>query len=325
MAMNADDRTAVAREAWSDYWQTGSTERAMPDDNPGTSELAAFWDRHAGALAGQPGGRVLDLACGGGFVSRRLRAALAARQSERQLLALDLAEPAVRQLYDASEGTVKGVVADASKLPFASGSFDAVVSQFGLEYAGHDALVGAAALLAPSGQLVLLVHHADGSIAQSCHDNATVIGAALDTGLLQGMMQLFTLLRRAGTRHSDFQASEEALQRAVQATEALMKRGPACAAMPRIQRLYQDVAQLYSRARAYEPAEALQWLQGTEEQLTRYLERMRGMVVAALSQDELAAISQGWVAQGLEIQEMDALLVNDRPLAWQIRAVRSAA
>jgi len=324
MSMTASDST-VAREAWSNYWQTGSTEQALPDDHAGTQALAAFWDRYAAELDRRSGGKLLDLACGGGFVSRRLLAALDAPARSWRLLALDLAEPAVRQLSHASAGKSQGVVADAARLPFADGSIDAVVSQFGLEYAGLDALIGASVLLAPDGELTLLVHHADGSIAQSCRNNALVISRAREAGLLQAMMRLFTLLGQSGASQSALNEAVQALQDAVSATESLLKTGPACAAMPWIQRLYQDVRQLYERAAAYEPAEALQWLHSMEGQLRSYGERMQGMVTAALSAAHIDALTQAWQQQGLAIRQAEALRVDDRALAWQLRAARSAA
>jgi SAM-dependent methyltransferase len=319
--------TASTRDAWSDYWQESSTETALPEDNPGTQALVAFWLGYADALRHrQLGGRILDLACGGGFVSQRLTTALGAQGQRWEFLALDLAEPALRQLCRARPADVlAGVVADAAKPPFAERSIDIVVSQFGLEYAGTAALVGAGALVAPGGELTLLVHHRGGSIASSCRNNHELVDAALDSGLLPGMVQLFSLLATPGVSPGAVRGFGDSLREPARAFESVLQAGPTCAAMPWLRRVYQDVAQLYERAAAYAPSEALQWLQAMEAQLRAYRERMVGMVTAALSAEQVQAVQRGWRAQGLAVEEVAALEVNGSPLAWQLRASRSAA
>lgn len=320
------DAGVPPRDAWSDYWESGSTGEAMPDDHPGTRALTRFWDQRAEELAGGAGGRLVDLACGGGFVTQRLTAALAERDADWQLLALDVAEPAVRQLCTASGGALQGVVGDAARLPIAAGSMDAVVSQFGLEYAGRDALLDVAALLAPGGQLVLLSHHAEGTIAQGCRDNARVLAAMRDSGLLQGMRGLFTLLDAPGTGgRRDLNRINAALRRARQATATLVRTGPGCAAMPWVRRLCQDVSQVYERAGFHDPAAVLQWLRSIDDQLNSYHGRMQGMVSAALTEKQVASVTSAWQQQGLSVREAGALEVDARPLAWQLMAVRSAA
>jgi SAM-dependent methyltransferase len=317
------DSGGTARAAWSDYWQSGSTEHALPDDSPGTQALAAFWEDIARSLAQRTHGQVLDLACGGGFVSRRLSAAL--NGSDWQLLALDLAEPALQQLQSATQQHVLGVAGDAGRPPFANASLQAVVSQFGIEYAGRDAIAAAGDLLAPGGELTCLLHHAGSPITTTCRQNARVLETTLSSGLLTNLSELFTLMRRSRGQSPAFKAAEAALQDAVKAVEALIRTGPVCAAMGRVRRLYQDVAQLYSRALAYDPAEALAWIRGTETQLRSYHARMQGMLDAALAVEELETLRSALRQRGLEIQTLKALEVGMQPLAWQLKAGRSAA
>jgi len=75
--------------------------------------------------------RVLEIACGTGIVTRRLRKRLA---TDASLVATDL-NPAMLAL--AQNTSVKNVTwreADATTLPFADASFDAVVCQFGVMF-----------------------------------------------------------------------------------------------------------------------------------------------------------------------------------------------
>ncbi len=92
-----------------------------------------FADEMAARLDVWPGMRVLETACGTGIVTERLVARLAGSGS---LVATDLNEPMLA--YAAAKGLrteyLEWRQADATKLPFADGSFDAVVCQFGLMF-----------------------------------------------------------------------------------------------------------------------------------------------------------------------------------------------
>lgn len=77
--------------------------------------------------------KVLEVACGTGIVTRRLRDCLPA---EAELIATDL-NPAMFALAQHKFDPKENVIwreADASALPFADGSFDAVVCQFGVMF-----------------------------------------------------------------------------------------------------------------------------------------------------------------------------------------------
>lgn len=82
--------------------------------------------------------RIIDIGCGTGFALAGLRA----RFPEAQIIALDLAEKMVKIAAPAPSFLAKtlrrkvvhGVTADFSKLPFASGSVDLIVSNFSLQW-----------------------------------------------------------------------------------------------------------------------------------------------------------------------------------------------
>ncbi len=92
-----------------------------------------FAEDMAARLNVWPGMRVLETACGTGIVTERLTARVAGSGS---LVATDLNEPMLA--YAAATRPraehLEWRQADATKLPFADGSFDAVVCQFGLMF-----------------------------------------------------------------------------------------------------------------------------------------------------------------------------------------------
>ena len=110
-----------------------------------TGSLPAYYDRHLGPalfepyaldlaarLPGGDGVRVLEVACGSGIVTRRLREALPVGAT---LVATDLNEAMVEYARAAvPEPGIEWRAADAQALPFEDSSFDAVVCQFGLMF-----------------------------------------------------------------------------------------------------------------------------------------------------------------------------------------------
>src|SRR5512139_1413950 len=113
----------------------------------------------------QPGERILDLATGTGWTSR----SVARRGAE--VVGADIAADllaAARERAQREQLTIDYRLADAEALPFEDGQFDAVISTFGIMFAGRPE--GAAAELArvcrPGGRIALATWLADGNIVK---------------------------------------------------------------------------------------------------------------------------------------------------------------
>ena len=111
------------------------------------------WRRQlVAAVARQNPVRILDLACGSGDVTAMLREAL----PKAQVVGLDFSRPLLTQAK--GRGLPELTEADALKLPFADGSFDAVTIAFGLRNFSdrHAGLKEIARILKPGGVFGLL-------------------------------------------------------------------------------------------------------------------------------------------------------------------------
>ncbi|HET7729041.1 MAG TPA: class I SAM-dependent methyltransferase [Usitatibacter sp.] len=152
------------REAWSRYWARGAPH----------SCIGTYGDRYGGVIAacwrdvfaGLPdGARVLDIATGNGALPRLLLDHC--REPGVTCDAVDLATvhlPWLASVTTAERRRVRlhgGV--DAGALPFADGTFDLVVSQYGLEYTDLARSVPELLrVLSPRGGVAMVLHHAQG-------------------------------------------------------------------------------------------------------------------------------------------------------------------
>jgi arsenite methyltransferase len=97
--------------------------------NPGAASSARLTaQRYLAMLRAQPGERILDIGCGGGWLSRRLAQLV---QPDGQVLGVDSAEAAINLVMGRSAGLSPDVLrferADAAALPYVGGQFDAAV------------------------------------------------------------------------------------------------------------------------------------------------------------------------------------------------------
>lgn len=135
-------------ESWEEYWRHTGEVASHGANGVLEPVLAAFRDSVFNeGLTWREQTRVLDLACGSGYVLGRVVGAVRRRAARHVFIAgLDGSVAALRAL----EGRWRAaylVAGDVRCTPFAERSFDVVLSQFGLEYAGLDAFCAAADLV----------------------------------------------------------------------------------------------------------------------------------------------------------------------------------
>lgn len=155
-----------------------------------TGSVPNFYDRCLGPVLFEPyaaelvarvqpreGMRVLELACGTGRVTRRLRRAL---PNSAALVATDLNDAMLSHARaSVTEAGIDWRTADAQSLPFADASFDVVACQFGFMFL-PDKTLGfreARRVLAPGGTLL-------GNVWQSMDDNPFVRAMQTRLGIL---------------------------------------------------------------------------------------------------------------------------------------------
>ena len=188
--------------AWTRYWQTGAAHSCDGSYSPAyEGSIADFW--RAGFSALPPGGRILDLGTGNGPLPK-VMVALASR-SDLQCDAMDLAQVApawFAELNGADKARIRfHSGCSMEELPFLAGTFNMVVSQWGLEYSDLDVSTPEVLrVLAPGGRIQLLVHHVDAlPVTLAAHEVAHLQWLLNDSLYLESVEHMLEPMALAAT------------------------------------------------------------------------------------------------------------------------------
>jgi SAM-dependent methyltransferase len=195
------------QDPWSLYWQSDNLDSCVTSKSRDDAlAIAAFWKTLAERLVA--GAEVLDLATGNGTVP----ASLLNSNDSLKIMGVDRAS--IDPLKFLSEpGRLSGVRfqpdVDICALSFEDGRFDAVTSQFGVEYAPlEQAIPEFLRVTRPGGQIQLLLHHADSDIVVPSRSRRREMDALLVPGGVLATLRAFldgqktdTALETAGESH----------------------------------------------------------------------------------------------------------------------------
>ena len=297
-------------KSWSDYWNQDSADGEVFVNAEGerSPALAEFWQAHFASL--QDGARVIDLASGAGSIYADLP-----EEHTFQLSATDISDVALKALQ-ARYPQASTIVCSADAIPLDDESFDAVVTQFGVEYAGIGAFAEAARLVAPGGRFIGLCHIRGGHFDS---DNRPQLAEAM---LVHEQEFIDHATRMA---IAAFAGDPAALKRAQDAF--VTAAAPVVEGMGRCRKgihtyLYQGFRQLYERRQQYDLEDITGWLDAMRGELDVTLDRRGRMCAAALSQSDVDEIKKVFEEQGLKDVHCTPFNTpgNDLPVAWNLTA-----
>ena len=300
--------------AWDRYWSGTRENAAHREGGAQDAALDAFWSALFDSRRAP--GRVVDLAAGNGAVLGRVLRQYPGCWS----LALDASQSAGVQLL-ARYPKAAVVCADGARLPLADHSFDWVLSQFGIEYAGAAAFPAAAGLVAPNGIFAAVVHLAGGAIATECAANRAAARSLGDLELLSLGRKAFAArfaLNAGRGSVPEFQAAERAFAPAVRGTEQLIAALGTDSSADLLRQIYRDIAYMYPRLKTHDEASVMTWFERMGHELDAYEARMASMNSAALSAAQLDQIDGALAQLGLVPQARQTLRMGatQTPGAW---------
>lgn len=311
--------------SWDKYWQ--GARHGATYSSGGTSHpvVLSFWDNFFKSVQdARVELKIIDIASGGGAVVESAKTAFGGQLPD--FTCIDISGAAISSLNQRFPG-VHGVVADARTIPLGSGGYDIATSQFGIEYAGMGAMEELMRLVAPGGQLAVLLHHREGGIFRQCSASLDAVQQMTEAKFIP---YAITMLKEgfevcSGADRTKFDAAAKQFMPTIRAMESIMRQHGRHVADGTILRLYQDVRNMHDRMQHYEPSEVLNWLDGMQGEIEAFAGRMASMRDAAIDADTFAELCEKLENHGFRILRSDPLVVPDRnvPLAWALIAMRS--
>ena len=315
---DSDERS----RAWTRYWSSGrlhSCAGSYAGNYDGA--IGRFWRGLAAGLPEQT--RVLDLATGNGALPLLL---WESRGQALQIDAVDLAALAPAWYRPDVHAGVRfhaGVHMEA--LPFADASFDAVLSQFGFEYADRWPALDECLRVSRSGAtLALVMHHHDSVLVRVGREELAHHGRLqADDGLLRAAREAIGWIARARSQVpiQDMEAATAARGRYNAAVQALDVAARASAAPDLLLEVRQAVHQLLAGVQAGHADAAVTALDAYVGELEGARLRTAEMVAHALSPQQLDALQQRLrqARPGLEVATAE-LAQAQGVLAWSLLA-----
>lgn len=274
---------------WQHYWRENRLAACVPDNPASAAAIEAHWKAYFADLP--DGTRVLDVATGNGVLLVWAAQAAAGAGKKLALTGVDLADidPArflPEHRAELANAKFIGKTA-AESLPSDDGSFDVVVSQYGLEYADLEAALGEVArVLAPYGQLHWLAHGADSQVVEQGRSRLADIELLLAKDGPFAAMKSYVTARTRGRKVS----------RATQVlTEALRRAEAHCNSHPPATLVHQLCGGILDTANQFEkyrPADVEHWLDENLRRLRGQRRRTADLLSACLADNRLVQVER---------------------------------
>lgn len=315
---------------WDQYWLTGR--RSCCDEQRDSADAAVVARRWEAFLADLGHGRVLDLCTGNGAVPRLAVESGTLQVRDIEYFGIDSASiaPAGDDPLRNSPG-VYFLRGSALRMPFPDRVFDALTSQFGIEYLPAERMVPEAMrVLRPGGKALFLTHARAGITATTARAELDDIAELLES------IGIFASARRAllsvcGVEHAAGPPSDADVEAAMKARDEF-QAGLRQLADTWQQRtasaVFRDsgsILQHTYRYRAAFPLETLLDKVGESEQsVLLHRERLRQLVGAALDQPRCEVLLSLLREHGAASANAEPVMTADgeQQLGWAISVTR---
>ncbi len=309
---------------WDDYWKNVGDAGALAVGGAAHPAFQSFWTNVFNSfLTSRPAATVVDLASGSGALVGFLQETGTA--SLDKVTCVDISGAAIDAVAQRYPG-VTGVVSSAADTPFDDHMFDLVISQFGVEYAGAEAVSEAARLTADSGRLTLLMHAADGVPVRESQAGVDAISRVRDARFLELAREFLSAGFDAvqGKDRKPYDDAATALNPAIQAVDAVLQDYGESVAGGTIVNIYDTVQKVHQRIQHYKPEEVFAWFDAMQQGLEHQFDGMQSTLGVALDPAEFQAVGERIVAAGLSVDQAGPVMVEGEsvPLAWAIEATR---
>lgn len=318
---------------WDRYWHYDRIASCFDEGRANYSEpVAAPWKAFFAEC--QDGAAILDLCTGNGALAL-IAAETAAEDGRRFAItgidkaAIDPAAYVSRHADALRTIDFRGSVA-AESLPFGDESFDAVVSQYGAEYAPRgETLAEAVRVLRPGGRIALVMHAADGTVAaraKTAMDDADFL--LDDARLPAAALACFRAVAKAEQGETLVEAEERRARSALTAFETALKRTGERLETASDPEMLKNSARVLIDAHTKRQLAPLSALEEKAEEVRLEIAAHRGRLQAlldvAVSAEDCADMARDLSALGCEDASWETAMNGDALIGYRLKARRAA-
>lgn len=312
----------LKKAPWDSHWQNTEEEAAFTSDAPQNTTLHDFWVGFFESIVNtNPSNSIIDLACGNGVVtSLAFNQLLKTTLSNITLHSVDISFNALKNL-SARINVTSAVQADCANLPYLDNSFDTVVSQFGIEYAGVQAYEESARILKPTGTFAGIFHYKGGALFNECHTNHLTANNVLNLGLFDASRAAFQAGFSAMNGESsiaEFQEKDRVFAPVINEFKLLIASS-STALKPILLNVLKDIGYMYEHLQLYNATDVANWLNATEAELSAYVDRMALMLSSAMDEIQVGHLMSSFIAKGFTQLSCNKMSIpNAPPFAWAV-------
>lgn len=320
-----NSEAAQVAEVWDNYWHSGPNDAAFDGRGSRHPIVLSFWDEYFGALKGQyETPRIIDIASGNGAIVDCAKIAFGGEPVD--LTCLDVSSSAISLVEQLFPG-VHGIVADARSIPLDSGGYDIATSQFGIEYAGLDAIDEVTRLIAPGGQLALLLHNRAGGIYRRCSTSLKALETLQEIMFFPYAITLFEegFAAVRGADRKKYDAAGRQFQLVIRKVESIFDQHGRDVADGTIAKFLDDILKVHGRIQYCDPSEVLDWLNKMQSEVQAFAGRMASMCDVAIDATVFDELCERIRTQEFEILRSNPLTdpEDDVAYAWALVAARA--
>jgi len=329
----APDEPGLER-AWDRYWSDGRVVACQAgQDDRYSGVIAGKWEAFFGMLPA--GSNLLDLATGNGGVPELAVQALGQAQLPATIHGVDRAaikprlpeqpRPGLRCFWHGNTSN--------ESLPFVDASFDAVVSQYGVEYGDLGASIDEACrVLKPGGRIHWICHWREGDIAVDAKDEARRAAKIRTLKIPQKINRLIDIQQRGGhfildSHRRTWQTPEAAEVKRVLAEGFRLARCRPHEPSGNLGLFLHNLAHLYQYRESHSVAEVKDKMKECDQELFYHQSRLEALAAAALNSKSLDEIETRLAAHQVEVDSRDLITepASGRVVGIEIAAQKSGA
>jgi len=321
---SADEKFRI----WDAYWTTDRLHSFGADVDPLFAQtLDRYWSGVVRRLSA--GAAVLDIACGNGAVSLAMAKTAQVLGGSLAITGIDEAaiDPAkyLPQHADFLAGITFRQRTAMESLPFENATFDAVVSQFGLEFGTSGAALSEAArVLKPGGLLTFLALPAHSLAVQSAKRTVKQARYLLrDAVLFNEAFRIIQAFHEGDeeTREEKMRTDLENYNREVEKTVGQFKVDETDVVFA----IIMGLNQVFIDRKTKPGEEQMMAIETVRTGLAQYAARAQATAKAALTDSGLESLKRTITSEGFKLMETRSLLAGKLgTVAWQLTAERLA-